>query len=355
MRELLRNKEYMLLFTGRLTTNIGDSLYLIGAMWLAFELTGSSFYVGVVGFLTKAPTALQFLFGPLADRWELKRIFVSTQLIQGLLVLLVPLAEVMNSLSIWVLLFVILLVSVTNQLTRPAFSATLPLVVEDKNITQANSLFSTAAQGFNAVFNGLSGLLISLTGTVLLFTIDSITFFISLTLLGLMTIPVRNKQDVEGSEKDYLGELREGFEYLHGSLVLRIIIAATIANFGYGAVLATLPEFADSFGGPTTYGLLMGAVSGGSFVGSLLALKVDDVPYGWFLIVGYLITAVSIFLAMIVAEPLLTATFFLLRFDISRSVRGTHHVDDAISHRQQTPRPSHVTLPEPVRRDGAGG
>lgn len=313
MKEVLKNRQFVLLFAGRLTTNAGDSLYFIGAMWLAYELTGSSFFVGMVGFLVQAPTALQFLFGPLADRWDLKRMFVGTQLAQGVLVLLVPVAALLDFLSIAVLLFVVPMISLTNQLAMPAYQAALPRIVEDENLTEANSLFSSAAQGLNAVFNGISGLMIAVTGAVALFLIDSITFFVAVVFLGLMIIPAVGDKDDSGREDgSYVDELRTGFEYLRGSLVLQIAAAAALTNFGYGAVLVTLPEFADAMGGPTTYGLLNAAVAGGSFVGALGASAIGDVPYGKFLILGYLSTGASILLALLVPGPLLTACCIFL-------------------------------------------
>ena len=37
-------------FSGRLLTNLGDSLYFIITMWLVFDLTHSEFYTGLAGF-----------------------------------------------------------------------------------------------------------------------------------------------------------------------------------------------------------------------------------------------------------------------------------------------------------------
>lgn len=315
MREILRNRDFLLLFTGRLSTNAGDSLYSIGVMWLAFELTGSSLFVGVAGFLTRAPTALQFLFGPLVDRWDVRRIFVSTQFVQGLFVLVIPVAAVFDALSIWILLGVIPILSLTNQLAMPAYQAVLPRVVASENLTEANSLFSTAAQGVNAVFNGLSGLLIAVVGATTLFTIDAVTFFVAMVLLGQLNLSDAadgaSTADSD-STSSYLSEIREGFDYLRGSLVLQIAAIATFTNFGYGAVLAALPEYAASIGGAGAYGVLTATLAAGSFVGALGASFVGDVQYGQFLLLGYLTTAVGVILAVVLPGIALTAAAILV-------------------------------------------
>ncbi len=83
MHTLLRNRNFARLLAGRLLDNIGDSVYFVAAMWLVWELSGEEFFTGLAGFLVLEPSGLRFLFGPLVDRWDLRRILVRTQLVQG--------------------------------------------------------------------------------------------------------------------------------------------------------------------------------------------------------------------------------------------------------------------------------
>ncbi|GAY74654.1 MFS general substrate transporter [Sporolactobacillus inulinus] len=50
MNLLTQNRNFRLLFSARLITNIGDSVYFIAAMWLVYQLSGSSFFSGLAGF-----------------------------------------------------------------------------------------------------------------------------------------------------------------------------------------------------------------------------------------------------------------------------------------------------------------
>ena len=50
--DILKNRNFLLLFLGRIFTNIGDSLYYVAAMWLVYKLSGNPFYSGLAGFLT---------------------------------------------------------------------------------------------------------------------------------------------------------------------------------------------------------------------------------------------------------------------------------------------------------------
>lgn len=53
--EILKNRNFLLLFVGRILTNIGDSLYAVAAMWLVYDLGGSTLYTGLAGFLSILP------------------------------------------------------------------------------------------------------------------------------------------------------------------------------------------------------------------------------------------------------------------------------------------------------------
>ena len=192
---LLRNTQLRRLFFGRLVTNAGDSLYYIASMWLVYDLTGSEFYTGVAGFLVMIPSAAQFLFGPLVDRVSLRRLLVGTQVIQGVLVLVVPLAAAVNMLSVWVLLTVMPLLSLLNQPVYPAQSAALPRIVDREELVGANSLFSMAYQGVDAAFNALGGVIVATVGAVALFWIDSATFALATLLFLGLNIPEAGEGD----------------------------------------------------------------------------------------------------------------------------------------------------------------
>ncbi|MZE66935.1 MFS transporter, partial [Bacillus anthracis] len=47
--DILKNRNFLLLFLGRIFTNIGDSLYYVAAMWLVYKLSGNPFYSGLAG------------------------------------------------------------------------------------------------------------------------------------------------------------------------------------------------------------------------------------------------------------------------------------------------------------------
>lgn len=312
---LFRNANLRRLVFGRLVTNAGDSVYAIAAMWLVYDLTGSSAYTGLAGLLTMGPQALQVLVGPLVDRWPLRRILVGTQLLQAVLVLVIPLAHFLDALSVWVVLTVMPLVSLLNQFVYPAQSAALPRIVEQEDLVSANSLLSLAYQGVDMAFNALAGVLVAAVGAVTLYLLDSVTFVVAATLFLGLRVPTAGESSRESSESgddaktpapavtdggdgdtatevatdgdeasvehaSYVAELRDGLSFMRGTILLPLLVTSVVANGTLGGVWATMPAFADARGGPEAYGLLMAAIAGGMLVGALVASRFEDQPLG---------------------------------------------------------------------------
>lgn len=315
MRTLFRNTAFRRLFVGRLITNAGDSLYYIAAMWLVYELSGSAFYTGLAGALTLLPQALQFLTGPFVDRWDLRRTLVGTQLAQGVLILIVPLAAVTGRLTVAVVLTVIPVAAMINQFVYPAQSAVLPRIVEKEELVDANSAFSVAYGGIDSVFNAVGGVLIALVGAVSLYLIDSVTFAVAAFVFAGVRVPVAEKSDTEPATSavgDYVDKLREGISYIRGSVIIPLLGTFVLANVAMFATIAVLPVFAGMRDGSGTYGTLLAGISVGILIGALAAPRLKWVPMHLLAAVGYGLGGVAWLTAMQVQWlPLTTALISL--------------------------------------------
>ncbi|WP_245338963.1 MFS transporter [Paenibacillus shirakamiensis] len=133
------NRNFKLMFMGRVISNIGDSLYAVAAMWLVSELGGSTFYTGLAGFLTLIPRFMQFFSGPLIDRISIRFLLMNTQLIQAVLLTIIPLASYLGMLNVVLVLILSPLISVFNIIIYPAQMSALPRLVDKKDLLFAKS------------------------------------------------------------------------------------------------------------------------------------------------------------------------------------------------------------------------
>ncbi len=269
--DILKNRNFLLLFLGRIFTNIGDSLYYVAAMWLVYKLSGNPFYSGLAGFLTLLPSALQFLTGPFVDRWPIKNTLVITQVLQCILILIIPITHYFDLLTVQLLLIIMPIVAFIEQFAYPAQSKALPLLLHKKQLLKGNSLFSFAYQGIDLICTTLSGILVALFGAITLYVIDSFTFAITALLFFSLKMPKQTAANGTSlSTKQYFSDLKEGFSIVFRSLMGVFLIGSVVANFSIGMTMAILPSFADSLGGVKSYGFFLAAISAGSLIGALI-------------------------------------------------------------------------------------
>jgi hypothetical protein len=195
--------------------------------------------------------------------------------------------------------------------------------VTEEQLVRANSLFQTASQGTELAFNAAGGLLLAIVSVTTLFVIDSVTFVIAAVLFFGVTVSAAEEDDSEEeTDEDYLTRLRAGFSYLWGSVMVKVLAAAMFYNLGAGAMFAVLPAFADSLGGPSTYGLLMAAIAGGPFVGAVSSSLVEGRPYGLLSGIGFTVSGLLLSTSVAVSGILATVALFF----VANIFVGAHNV-----------------------------
>jgi MFS family permease len=313
---LWRNRDFRRFFLGEFVTNAGDSLYTVAVLWLVFELSGSTVLTGIANSLLLLPWLLQILAGPIVDRFPLKPVLVGAQVLQGVVVLALPLAAATGRMSVGVLLAVVPILTLATLLMSPMQTTLVPRIVADSRLSRANSALATVTLGLDMVFDALGGAFIAVFGATTLFLFDSATFAVAGLLFAGIAVP---KADVTKNESErpdgsilgsYIDDLRAGSDVLRGTVFVELVLTTAVANLATGVTLAILPAFGDALGGPAVYGLLLGALGIGRLVGSLAAPHFEGVAYGRLLLVGNSVAACCWFAAVYAPSPALTVVLF---------------------------------------------
>lgn len=311
---LWRNRNFRRFFAGQFVTNAGDSLYTVAVLWLVFELSGSTFLTGIANALLLLPWLLQIFAGPIVDRLPLTPVLVGSQLLQGVVVLALPLAAVTGRLSVGVLLAVVPVLTLATLLMAPMQTTLLPRIVAEKRLSRANSALATVTLGLDMVFDALGGAFIAVFGTTTLFLFDSVTFAVAGLLFASIGVPTATATDGETEISEVLGsyvdDLRAGIDVLRGTVFVELVFTTAVSNLATGMTLAILPAFGDALGGPAVYGLLLGALGIGRLVGSLIAPFLERVAYGRLMLVGYPVAAGCWLAAVYAPSPILAVVLF---------------------------------------------
>ncbi|WP_256295937.1 MFS transporter [Haloarchaeobius salinus] len=322
---LWRNRDFRRFFAGQFVTNAGDSLYTVAVLWLVFELSGSTVLTGIANSMLLLPWLLQILAGPIVDRLPLKPVLVGSQVVQGVVVLALPLAAATGNLSVGVILAVVPLLVLSTLVMAPMQTTLLPRIVPENRLSNANSALATVTLGLDMVFDALGGAFIAVFGATTLFLFDSVTFALAALLFAGIAIggddgdDGEDEQPSEEADEDdtdesvldaYFDDLRAGIDTLRGTVFVELILMTAVANFAIGVTLAILPSFGAGLGGPAVYGLLLGALGIGRLVGSVVAPRLEGVRYGRLLLVGHSLGACCWVAAVYAPTPALTVVLF---------------------------------------------
>ncbi|WP_100371924.1 MFS transporter [Bacillus sp. FJAT-45037] len=317
--KLFFNRDFSCLFFGRVVTNIGDTMYAVAAMWLVAELGGSTFYTGLAGFLTIFPRLVQFLSGPVIDRVPIRLLLVSTQVVQSILLLIIPVAHYTGFLSVALVLIISPIITTFNMFVYPAQMAALPTFVEKKELTKANSLFTFAYQGIETGCNAIAGVLIVAVGAISVYLIDSVMFLIGAILFLMIQTPKKQKVQIKQERellsthfKRYISDLSEGTKILFGKKIARLLLGVMTINFVGGATFVVLPAYSQYQGGAEVYGMLLMAQALGSLIGALLApyLKLERFGMGKVYAIAFLLSGLLWGIAVFAPSMWLTVILY---------------------------------------------
>ena len=263
---MFKNKNFSILLFGRLITNFGDSIYSIATLTLIYTLTKSTFYSGITLFLISFTAILQIFISPLISKFNVKRFLIISQLFQAIILLAITYLIYINKLQITTLIIFIVCISFINQIVYPVQLALLPKIVKQEDLVKANSLFSIAYQGSDALFNSIGGFIITVFGTIYAFIINSITFFINSAIFIFLSNDL--SKNTNSIQENYFSKLSSGIKIWNTPLLKPLLIGIIIINFSTSSLLTLLPEYSET---SYFYGILLSASGLGILIGAFLS------------------------------------------------------------------------------------
>jgi hypothetical protein len=298
--DILRNRNFRLLWVGQAVSLIGDQFYLIALPWLVLILTGDPLALGLVLALTAVPRALFMLVGgALTDRFSPRMLMILSNSMRLMVVVIMTSLVLTASIETWMLYIFALTFGLADAMFYPAQFSILPQMVERWQLKAANSLVQAATQVSLFLGPVLAGVVIAifggssedLSGIGIAFSLDAITFLVSLLTLFL----IRIEREPEREEIDFLSSIKQGLSFIIRSPGLRImfLILAMTNLLVAGPFDVGIPVLADSRlpGGAAAFGILMSAFGGGSLIGITVAGMLPEPRIGRF---GYIMVLIII-------------------------------------------------------------
>ncbi|MFG1919336.1 MFS transporter [Micromonospora sp. NPDC048898] len=269
MRLLRHNPGFRALWSARVISYAGDSLSLVALMLHVEDSTGRALAIAMLLLVGDfAPALLGPLTGALSDRFDLRRVMIGAELVQGGVLLLI--AVLLPSLP--VLLALVAVRAIAGQVFQPASRAAVPALVRDRDLESANSTVGFGTNGGEVLGPLLAAALFPLVGVRGVLLVDAVSFLLSAVLLASlprMSVPA----DGDAGRGSLLRDARVGLGYLWSTPVVRVValgFCAVVAFNGVDDVALVLLATETFDAGGSTVGLLLAAVGLGLFVGYLL-------------------------------------------------------------------------------------
>ncbi len=180
----LRHRSFALLWGGQTLSRIGDPMYQVALAWWVLQQTESAVAMGWVLIAAFTPTLLFLpLAGVLVDRLPRLPLLLASDLVRGVLVIVVTLLAFAEQLQLWQILAISLLFGLVDAFFQPAYTALVPTLTPPEEWPSANALTSMSAQ-IGRVGGPLLGTgVIAWLGIAGAFAIDALTFLISVACL----------------------------------------------------------------------------------------------------------------------------------------------------------------------------
>jgi MFS family permease len=264
---LRESAPYRRWWAGYAVSNIGTQLTIVAAQLQVFDITHSSFAVGLTGLVTVVPLIVFGLFGgsiaDAVDRRKLMLITDSASLATSVLLLLQAAAHLERLSIIYALLG---LQSAIFSVDSAARGAALPRLVRAELLPAANSL---GQLGFNSALTLgplLAGQVVAHAGYSAAYAIDVVSF--AAVLYGVFRLPSIPPDST--SHKVGFASVAEGLRFLGPRKNLMMTFLVDINAMIFGMPRALFPALAtETFhGGAQTAGLLYAAPSIGAFLGA---------------------------------------------------------------------------------------
>ena len=289
----------------------GTRLSTIAIPWLVLTSTGSPVLTGIVALAELLPYVIvRALAGPLVDRFGAKLLAVTSEAVSTLVVGLIPLLSVLGLLSVELLLPIVVVMGV---LRGPASAAKMSMVPDIAAMAGVPLVRVTGVAGMverlaGTVGAGLAGGLITLIGPSTALIVNAVTFALAALIVWLWIPARRSTPEAAAPKASYLGDLREGFDFLRKDAVLvGIVVMVAITNLlDQAASTVLLPVWIlDAGYDATLLGLFFAVFSGASIGGAAIAATIGErLPRLLVYVVAFMLAGMPRFVVFAIDAPL---------------------------------------------------
>ena len=238
------SRNFRLFLSGQFVSAIGTWMNFTASGWLVWRLTHSGAALGVNSALAFGPMLILGAWGGvLADRFNKRKILISTQSAYALLALVMATLIGTGAIELWMVYVLSVATGLVTAIDNPSRQSFYVEMVGEEELTNAVSLNSAAFTGARVIGPAIAGIVIAAAGMAWCFGLDSVSYLFVLGALIAMRPKELHQQRRTTRDR---GHMVAGLKYVWSTDDLRrplIVLAVMfICVFQWQVLLPLLSE-----------------------------------------------------------------------------------------------------------------
>ncbi|MFJ5764084.1 MFS transporter [Lysinibacillus sp. NPDC093210] len=317
------SKDFNLMVVGQIISILGSALLRFALSLYVLDITGRADLFAILFAISNIPFLLSPLGGAIADRFNRRNLMVIFDFISSIIVFTFFLLLVGGNTSVLIIGVVMVLLATISAMYAPTVMASIPVLVEDNKLEQANGIVNGIQALSNVAAPVLGGVLYGVIGLKMLVVLSAILFFLSALLEMFINMPFVKREQSEHILPTLVRDMKVGFMYVvKQSFILKCMILAALLNLiltpvfvvGSPIILRVTMRSSDSL-----YGIGMGLIDFATILGALsigiFAKKIGiNNLYRWIFITALLVVPMAMSVMPFVLDMGYYPSFILFIF-----------------------------------------
>ncbi|WP_426572632.1 MFS transporter [Aquihabitans sp. McL0605] len=269
-RAAFSHRTFRTVYLGAFASNIGTWMQNVVLGALAYNLTHSGVFVGIIIAAQLGPLLLfSVVGGMIADAFDRKRSLLIICVQQAVFSVLLALVTIPADPNKVAMVVVVLIIGIGNALYAPIFSAVVPILVPREDLSGAISLNSVQMNASRVIGPFIGAAIYTTWGPSWVFVLNALSFGFVILSLQRVTLPPPVATGSQG-----LHRLLEGIDVARADRVVRQCLIV-IFSFSFLCLpfITQMPTIADTnlsiASKSTQYGILYGCFGLGAVIGAL--------------------------------------------------------------------------------------
>ncbi|MEY2371132.1 MFS transporter [Lysinibacillus capsici] len=267
------SKDFIIMVVGQIISILGSALLRFALSLFVLDITGRADLFAVLFAISSLPVLLTPFGGAIADRFNRRNLMVLFDFVSSGIVLIFFIVLLTDNHSVLWIGLVMVLLSFISAMYTPAVMASIPLLVSEQKLEQANGIVNGVQALAGVTAPVLGGILYGMLGLKLLVIVSGLLFFITAIVEMFMTIPFVKRSYDGHLVPTLIKDMKEGFTYVvKQTFILKCTLLAALLNLlltplfivGVPIILRVTMKSSD-----TLYGIGMGIIDFATILGAL--------------------------------------------------------------------------------------